>query len=204
MVKFKKALDWQTKFQEGLLNAPSSPQGVWFLQHFSCYTLGRGSNENNLLFDSTNPPADLYRIDRGGEVTFHTPGQLVVYLVLDLQRYKTDLHWYLRELEEVLIDLLTFLDLPAQRINGLTGLWCEGFKIASIGISCKRWITKHGLALNINCDLDGFQQIVPCGLHGANIANIDHWIPGIKVEDVKPLMKKFLQERFQLVWEIND
>lgn len=152
-----------------------------------------------MLFDITNPPAELFRIDRGGDVTHHLPGQLVVYLVLDLRLYKKDLHLYLRQLEQVLIDLLDCLNLPGERVNGLTGIWCQGFKVASIGVGCRRWITQHGLALNVNCDLEGFNQILPCGLNGLSVGKLDDWIPGLKVEEVKPLMKRCLANRFGLI-----
>tara|TARA_Y100001968_G_scaffold189336_1_gene173549 strand:- start:10665 stop:11384 length:720 start_codon:yes stop_codon:yes gene_type:complete len=200
LVQFETAWNWQKHIQEGLLKGTSSKQAIWLLQHDSCYTLGRGADENNLLFDSRNPPCNLYRINRGGEVTYHCPGQLVVYLALDLRRYKTDLYWYLRQLEQVLIDLLIELDLPGEQINGYTGIWCNNFKVASIGIGCKRWITQHGMALNINCDLTGFDQIVPCGISGAKIGKIESWIPGITVEQVQPLMLNYLEKRFALIW----
>ena len=110
-VPFEMAWIWQQQWQQHLFTKPIAPQAVWLLQHQSCYTLGRGASEANLLFDANNPPVALHRIDRGGEVTHHLPGQLVVYPVLDLRRYQTDLHWYLRQLEQVLIDVLAVLGL---------------------------------------------------------------------------------------------
>ena len=133
-------------------------------------------------------------------MTYHGPGQLVVYPVLNLHFYKKDLDWYLRQLEQVLIDLLQSLGLPGERVEGLTGIWCEGFKVASIGIGCRRWITQHGFALNVNCDLNGFHSILPCGLQSACIGKLDNWIPGITVKEIQPLMKNCLSDRFNLIW----
>ena len=107
---------------------------------------------------------------------------------------------YLRELEEVLIDVMASLDLKPERIPGLTGLWVEGKKVASLGISCRRWITQHGFALNVACDLAGFGEIVPCGLKGRNVGHLDFWLPGLTVEDVQPLVRNSLSEVFGLFW----
>ena len=200
MVPFETAWEWQKHWQKSLLEHSYLPQAIWLLQHPDCYTLGRGANEINLHFSPKNPPSDLYRIDRGGEVTHHLPGQLVVYLVMDLRRYKTDLDWYLRQLEEVVIEVLNELGLLGERVNGLTGVWLNGCKVSSIGISCRRWITQHGLALNIDCDLKGFDQIVPCGLRGTCMGSLNSWLPGLKVKDVQPLMRKCLGKRFSLKW----
>ena len=124
-----------------------SLEAVWLLQHPPCYTLGRGASDQHLLFDPSDPPAPLHRIDRGGEVTHHMPGQLVAYPVLDLRRRRCDLHWYLRELEQVVLDVLSQLGLCGERVEGMTGVWLDGRKVAAIGVGCRRWITQHGLAL---------------------------------------------------------
>ena len=203
-VPFEKAWNWQKEWRKCLLEEPQYPQAVWLLEHFACYTLGRGGDEGNLLFDKTKPPFDLFRIDRGGEITHHLPGQLVVYLVLDLRRHKTDLNWYLRQLEQVLIDVLDVLGLKGERIPGLTGVWLERCKVASIGVGCRRWITQHGLSLNVDCDLTGFKEIVPCGLAGHNLGKLTSWIPGLTVEEVKPLVRHCLGERFELVWSSRE
>ena len=198
LIDFKVAWDWQRKWQSRLLQDPSSKQAVWLLQHFECYTLGRGATEKNLLFHSKKSPHDLFRIDRGGEVTHHLPGQLVSYLVVDLHRYKKDLNWYLRELENVLLDVIKDLGLLGERRSGMTGIWINDLKVASIGIGCKRWVTQHGFALNIDCNLSGFDQIIPCGLDGYRMGQLSSWLPGLRVEDVQPLMKKYIRKRFDL------
>jgi lipoyl(octanoyl) transferase len=200
LVPFSIAWGWQKDWQKSLLTHRDLPPAIWLLQHPNCYTLGSGSSESNLCFPPDKPPADLYRINRGGEVTHHLPGQLVVYLVMDLLIYKQDLSWYLRQLEQVVLEVLRELGLLGERIQGFTGVWLDGFKVSSIGIGCRRWVTQHGLALNVNCDLTGFDQIVPCGLSGTKVGRLDAWLPGLQVQDVQPLMRKSLANRFGLKW----
>ena len=203
LVSFDMAWKWQKEKRDYLFKNDSSCQSVWLLEHEPCYTLGRGGDAKNILFDSTKPPAPLYRIDRGGEVTHHLPGQLVVYLVIDLRRYRTDLHWYLRQLEQVIIDVLLDIGLTGERIKGLTGVWLDNWKVASIGVGCSRWITQHGFSINVNCDLNGFDQIIPCGLHQRKMGRLDYWEPGLSIEDVKFLVKKSLKKHFFLKWKDN-
>ena len=200
LIDFQIAWKWQKDWQKNLLESSTGPQAVWLLQHLDCYTLGRGAKKSNILFDLKKSDFELYRINRGGEVTYHSPGQLVAYLVFDLRIYETDLNWYLRKLENVLIDVLKELGLDGERSKGLTGVWCNGYKVASIGIGCRRWVTQHGLALNINCDLSGFEAIIPCGLKDQRIGKLDSWIPGLQIIDVQPLMKKYLKKHFGLLW----
>ena len=180
---------------------PSAREAVWILQHQTCYTLGRGASEEHLHFDPAEPPAPLYRIDRGGEVTHHLPGQLVAYPVLDLQRRTPDLHWYLRQLEQVVLDVLAELGLEGQRLPGLTGLWLDNRKVAAIGVGCRRWITQHGLALNVDCSMQGFEQVTPCGLTGRAVGRLADWLPGLTSAEVQPLLRQALAHRFGLVWE---
>jgi len=205
-VAFPEAWGWQRRWQERLLAAQgaAAPEAVWLLQHPPCYTLGRGASEGHLRFDPSTPPAPLHRIDRGGEVTHHAPGQLVVYPVLDLRRHQPDLHWYLRQLEQVVLDVLLALELRGERLNGLTGVWLEGRKLAAIGVGCRRWVTQHGLALNVCCDLRGFEAVVPCGLVGRAVGCLNEWIPGLTVAQVQPLLRQALAERFQLRWLVGE
>lgn len=128
------------------------------------------------------------------------PGQLVVYPVLDLRRRQCDLHWYLRQLEQVVIDVLAQLGLEGERVEGMTGVWVEGRKLAAIGVGCRRWVTQHGLALNVDGDLSGFAAVVPCGLRGKPVGSLRQWIPGISVAEVQPLMRTALMLRFGLRW----
>ncbi|KAK2365304.1 octanoyltransferase LIP2p, chloroplastic [Trifolium repens] len=143
------------------------------LQHPSVFTLGTASSNNNLNFDIQNPPFDIHRTERGGEVTYHGPGQLVMYPIINLRKHKMDLHWYLRTLEEVVIRVLSStFSIQASRMEGLTGVWVGNEKVAAIGIRVAQWITYHGLALNVTTDLSPFKWIVPCGLHGRQVGSI--------------------------------
>jgi lipoyl(octanoyl) transferase len=197
-VPFPRGWQWQRQLQARLLSDPGGPESLLLLQHEPCYTLGRGASTAHLGFDAAAPPLPLFRIDRGGEVTHHAPGQLVLYPVLDLQRHGADLHLYLRQLEGVVIDLLAELGLAAARWEGLTGVWLEGRKLAAIGVGARRWISQHGLALNVNCSLSGFEAIVPCGLAGRPVGRLSDWLPGITPEELQaPLLAAF-RRRFSL------
>ncbi|MEB3182846.1 MAG: lipoyl(octanoyl) transferase LipB [Cyanobacteriota bacterium] len=196
-VPFPRAWLWQRQLQERLLADPGGPEAVLLLEHEPCYTLGRGASLRHLRFDPADPPFPLHRIDRGGEVTHHAPGQLVLYPVLDLQRHGADLHVYLRTLEQVVIDLLADLGLPGERREGLTGVWLEGRKLAAIGVGARRWITQHGLALNVSCDLGGFAAIAPCGL-SLPVGRLADWRPDLSCRAVAPRLLEHLAARFTL------
>ena len=111
-----------------------------------------------------------------------------------------DLHWYLRQLEQVLLDVLAEFDLVGERIPGFTGIWLEGRKVAAIGTGCRRWISPHGLALNVSCALSGFELITPCGLRDSRVGRLCDWRPGLTVEQVQPRLREALRRRFDLVW----
>jgi lipoyl(octanoyl) transferase len=198
LVPFERAWNWQHILQERLLADPAGPDALLLLQHPPCYTLGRGASEAFLGFDPRRPPAPLFRIDRGGEVTHHAPGQLVAYPVLNLARHGQDLHRYLRQLEGAVLDVLRALGLRGTRLEGLTGVWLEGRKLAAIGVGARRWISQHGLALNVSCDLAGFEVIVPCGLAGRPVGRLADWRPGLTAERVQPLLREALAARFGL------
>lgn len=155
------------------------------LEHPPVYTLGQGSNTKFLKFDPTTSPWETVSIERGGEVTYHCPGQLVGYPILNLAYYQKDLHWYLRQLEEVLIQVLAVYGLVGTRIPGLTGVWVDGYKVAAIGIKVSRWITMHGFAFNVCPDLSGFERIVPCGIENRPVGSLEQWLPGIQVEAIR-------------------
>ena len=140
------------------------------LEHPHVYTLGRGAAERYL----TAPPRDvpIYRVSRGGQVTYHGPGQLIAYPILKLEGSDRDVHAYLRALESVIIETLRTYGIQAQRRERLTGVWVGTRKIASIGVGIRRWITLHGLALNVNSDLGFFERIVPCGIEGCQMTSI--------------------------------
>jgi lipoate-protein ligase B len=146
------------------------------VEHDPVVTLGRGTRETSLPVAPALLPArgyDVYEVERGGDVTVHAPGQLVGYPILDLQQHRPDLHWYLRQLEQSLINALSSLSIPAERNPGLTGVWTAGRKIASIGVHVKRWVTLHGFALNVTTDLSWFDPVVPCGINGVVMTSIE-------------------------------
>ena len=192
---FEKVLKVQETYQQYLMRGISKNQFVWIGEHNLCYTIGRGSDKKNLL-PSLDKNADIFTINRGGEVTCHMPGQLVVYLVLDLNNYKKDLNWYLRTIEEIIIKILRQFDIDSSRKKGLTGVWCGNKKIASIGIGCKRWITIHGFSININCNLNHFENIVPCGIKDCVMTKICDFNPHIRIIDVKDIVKNIIKEEF--------
>ncbi|KAL3527859.1 hypothetical protein ACH5RR_012515 [Cinchona calisaya] len=143
------------------------------LQHLPVYTLGTGSSEAYLNFDMKNAPFNVYRTERGGEVTYHGPGQLVMYPIINLRCHTMDLHWYLRALEEVVIRVLSStFSINATRVQGLTGVWVGDQKLAAFGIKVSQWIAYHGLALNVTTDMTGFRQIVPCGIEDRQVGSI--------------------------------
>lgn len=145
------------------------------VEHDPVMTSGRSTKQSSLPIPIADLPAhgvEVFEIERGGDVTFHGPGQLVGYPIVDLQRLKPDLHWYLRELEGGLIDALATFGIPGQRSQGQTGVWVGPRKIASIGVHVKKWITFHGFALNVTTDLKYFDLVVPCGIDGVEMTNI--------------------------------
>jgi len=202
-VPFPRAWRWQRHLQQRLLVDRGAPEALLLLQHEPCYTLGRGASERHLHFDPAAPPLPTYRIDRGGEVTHHAPGQLVLYPVLDLQRRGSDLHVYLRSLEQLLIDLLAELGLRAERQAGRTGVWLEGRKVAAIGIGARRWISLHGLALNVEMALEGFAAITPCGLEGLPVGRLADWIPGCTAAALAPALLRHAARRLELELELE-
>jgi lipoate-protein ligase B len=151
------------------------------LEHEPTVTMGRGTRPESLPLS----PAELSRrgltvmeVERGGDVTWHGPGQLVGYPILDLQSHRPDLHWYLRQLEETVIAGLDAMGIAASRNPGYTGVWTRDRKIASIGVHVRQWVTTHGFALNVNNALDGFGLIVPCGIEGVEMTSVERELGG--------------------------
>ncbi|KAG7599696.1 Biotinyl protein ligase (BPL) and lipoyl protein ligase (LPL) catalytic domain [Arabidopsis suecica] len=177
LVPYKKAWSWQkTIVNEKIAMIDRNqecPDTVILLQHPPVYTMGTGSSEDYLNFDIKNAPFDVYRTERGGEVTYHGPGQLVMYPIINLRNHKMDLHWYLRKLEEVVIRVLSSaFSINASRLDGLTGVWVGNKKVAAIGIRVSKWMTFHGLALNVTTDLTHFNSIVPCGIRNRGVGSV--------------------------------
>ena len=157
--------------QEGAI-----PDVLLLVEHPPTYTLGRGGNRDHLLIgkeELDNIGATFVETDRGGDMTFHGPGQIVGYPILNLKDIVPDVHLYLRRLEEVLIRTLARFEIDAQPVQGMTGVWHASGKVAAIGVRVSRWVTSHGFALNVSTDLDYFNRIVPCGIVGKNVTSME-------------------------------
>ena len=164
---FAEALVRQEELVAAKRAQPDAPDALWLLEHEPVYTIGRSPDQTSLR-GAKHLPHPLFEINRGGQATYHGPGQLVGYFLLDLRRYGQDLHCYLRWIEALLIELLAQYEVEAKTRAGLTGVWIEDRKIASIGVGVRHWITMHGFALNVSGDLSPFDLITPCGI--ANVA----------------------------------
>ena len=184
-IPYQEAWDWQKQLLADRVQNSALPDVLLLLEHPPVYTLGQGANLDFLKFDPTQAEWQVVRVERGGEVTYHGPGQLVGYPILNLNFYQKDLHWYLRQLEAVLIQVLASYGLLGERIPGLTGVWLEGRKVGAIGIKVSRWITMHGFSLNVCPDLIGFERIVPCGIANKPVGSLAEFIPGIQLEEVR-------------------
>ena len=169
-VPYSEALAWQRQLAAARLDRTLQHDVLLLLEHPPVITLGRTSKREHLL---TSGDVPVFEVERGGDVTFHGPGQLVGYPIIDLTQHREDLHWYLRMLEQVLIDALATLGISAERRSGYTGVWTGGRKIASIGVHVKQWVTWHGFALNVTTDLSSFERIVPCGIDGVTMTSIE-------------------------------
>lgn len=146
-----------------------------YTEHEHVYTIGKGGDSDHLLASGTElkeSGVDFFRIDRGGDVTYHGPGQIVGYPIIDLNNYSPDLHKYLRDLEEVIILALRKFGIEGTREEGYTGVWVKGEKIAAIGVKVSRWVTMHGFALNVNTDLSRFARIIPCGIFHKGVTSM--------------------------------
>lgn len=197
-IDYQTAWIWQKSLQQERIKDPLNPDALVILEHPPVYTLGTGSSLEFLKFDHLETEYELYRVERGGEVTYHCPGQLIAYPILNLKYYQQDLHWYLRQLEEVVIRVLALHNLAGERIDGLTGVWIEGRKVAAIGIKVTKWITMHGFALNICPDLSGFGRIVPCGISDRSVGSMAEFIPDISPDLVRQQIISVFSDIFQV------
>jgi lipoyl(octanoyl) transferase len=170
---YQPALDLQEKNAAARTSA-EIPDQLLLLEHDPVYTIGRQRDRSSL--GPAALPHPVVEINRGGQATFHGPGQLVGYFIFDLQKLTPDLHLFLRWIEEGLIALLAEYGLAAQRRESLTGVWIEDRKIASIGVGVRRWITMHGFGLNIGSDLSGYEAITPCGITGVTMTSLSREI----------------------------
>jgi len=172
-----------------------SADELLLLEHEPVYTIGRTTDRSSLL-GATHLPHPLFSINRGGQATYHGPGQLMGYPIIDLHRCGQDLHRYLRWIEQLLIELLTGYGIAASRRESLTGVWVENRKIASIGVGVRHWITMHGFALNVCGDLSPFNHIVPCGINKIAMTSIEKETEkAFSVADVATAVEKLALER---------
>lgn len=200
-VDYDDGLNLQAEF-EAKRKAGEIPDLLILLEHDPVYTMGRSTDPGNLLLD----PEDLRKrgikvreIRRGGDITFHGPGQLVGYPIIDLSNHKKDAHFYLRSLEKVLMNSLARFDIETYTIQGMTGVWCEGGKIAAIGVGISRWVTSHGFALNVNTDLGYFGGIIPCGIRGKQVTSMQIQLGRqISMEEVRKIVAEEFSNCFNL------
>src|SRR5690606_10056851 len=184
-----------------------TPNYLIFTEHPHVYTLGKSGHEEYLLLDEQGlkeKDAVFYKINRGGDITYHGPGQLVGYPILDLENFFTDIHLYLRKLEEAIILTLADYGIAAGRYPGFTGVWLDpelmsARKICALGVRSSRWVTMHGFALNVNCQLDYFNNIVPCGIDDKAVTSMERELGyTVDPEGVKSSLKKHLSELFEM------
>ncbi len=189
---------------DGDITNDTTPNYLIFCEHPHVYTLGKSGKSENLLLDETGleeKHASFYPINRGGDITYHGPGQLVCYPILDLDNFFTDIHLYLRTLEDAVILTLADYGLTAGRYPGYTGVWFDADnerarKICAMGVRCSRWVTMHGLALNVNSHLDYFKNIVPCGIDDKAVTSLQNEL-GSQV-DLKAVQQLLQQHIFKL------
>ena len=185
-------------YQKDLLKKRSNNEindTLILVEHEPVFTLGKNADENHIL---QNCPDNIktYHIERGGDVTYHGPGQLVGYPILDLRNYKKSISWYMRSLEQVIIDTLFDYNITANRKKGLTGVWCNNEKIAALGVRVSRWITMHGFSLNIDPNLNHYKSIIPCGIFEHGVTSMSGVLnKTVDYEHVKKtIIKKFLYQ----------
>jgi lipoyl(octanoyl) transferase len=192
----------------------TTPNYLLFCQHPHVYTLGKSGKINNLLLSESGleeKEAKFYKINRGGDITYHGPGQLVVYPILDLENFFTDIHRYLRFLEEAVILTLASFGIKSVRVDGLTGVWIDSTeqdetfaqrsprKICAMGVKSSRWVTMHGLALNVNTDLNYFQNIIPCGINDKAVTSMATELgKTVDIEEVATKLRENLSNIFEM------
>ena len=193
---YQSTWDLQKGYHKKVLNGDTTDT-LLLVEHESVYTLGKNANENHLL-QSAPEDAKIFYIERGGDITYHGPGQLVGYPILDLHRYTTSISWYMRRLEQVIIDTLNEYGIKADVKEGLTGVWVGDEKIGAQGVRISRWVTMHGFALNVNTDLDYYSGIIPCGIFEYGVTSMEK-IVGEKLNmgKVKKSILKSFHQAFQ-------
>lgn len=183
------------------------PNHLILVEHPNVYTLGKSGRAENLLLDENGLIAknsSFYKINRGGDITYHGPGQIVGYPILDLDNFFTDIHLYLRTLEQAVIDTLAAYDIQSGRFPGYTGVWLDADnekarKICALGVRCSRWVTMHGFAFNVNTDLDYFNNIVPCGIDDKTVTSMKKELEKeVNIEQVKVVLVNNIVRLFEM------
>lgn len=203
---FQQILNVKVKNRREETNLPTENHFL-FVEHPHVYTLGKSGDESNLLLNSQQlqeKGAAYYKINRGGDITYHGPGQVVGYPILDLENFFTDIHKYLRLLEETIILTLADYSLKAERSQGETGVWLDvgtpfARKICAMGVRASRWVTMHGFALNVNTNLGYFDNIIPCGIRGKAVTslNVELGVKTVDMEEVKHKLLHHFEALFQ-------
>jgi len=198
----QRLIDEKRAEQKGEFSGNRMNDLMLFVEHPHIYTLGKSGSEEHLLrsmLELQQLDAEFLKIDRGGDITYHGPGQIVGYPILDLDRHFTDVHRYLRYLEEVMIKVCGDYGIEAHRIDGQTGVWVNNEKICAMGIRCSRWVTMHGFALNVNTDLRYFNNIVPCGIDDKAVTSLQKILgKEIDTEEVKNRITRHFEEVFEV------
>jgi lipoyl(octanoyl) transferase len=202
-VPYGEALELQRSIAKDRISGAIPQDVLLLLEHPPVVTLGRSSKEKHLMASPdflASRGVELFEVERGGDVTFHGPGQLVGYPIIDLKRHRLDLHWYLRRIEQALIDTLADYNIPGERNPTFTGVWTRGKKIASIGVHARDWVTWHGFALNVTTDLSFFDLIVPCGIPGVVMTSIARELGAEEVsgQDVRDRVTAKFADAFDL------
>ena len=195
---YKNSWNFQKELQKKVLNGDCL-DSIIFVEHDSVYTFGKNSDKSNLLV-SKDSKIKIYETERGGEITYHGPGQIVCYPILNLKNFKQSVTWYMRALEEVIIETLKLFNIKAIRKDGLTGVWVKDEKIGAQGVRMTKWVTMHGFALNVNTDLRFFNDIIPCGIKDFGVTSIEKIIG--KEQDLS-LVKEHILISFAKVFNIK-
>ena len=216
LMDYKEAWDYQQNLFDEIVEIKKqnrknntdlkTPNYFLFVEHPHVYTLGKSGDKSNLLIDKSqlkNKKASFYKINRGGDITYHGPGQIVGYPILDLENFFTDIHKYLRFLEESVIMTLDNFGIQAERNDGKTGVWLDvntpfPKKICAMGVRASRWVTMHGFALNVNVELDYFNNIIPCGLTDNIVTSMNNELnkSEINIDEVKVVLKNSFSRTF--------
>lgn len=187
--------------QRKAVAAGDAQNTIYFLEHEPTITMGRNSHEENLLFSRDaleGKGVTVHETDRGGDVTYHGPGQLVIYPILNLEQWRCSVGWYLRSLEEVVIKTLATWDLQGERVEGYTGVWVDGAKVSAVGVGVNRWVTFHGTSINVDPDMTHFQLIVPCGITDKPVTTLKALLGGSapSMEEVRTRYEQAFREVF--------